>query len=231
MCHCEDNPWQDIALAALEAHLTIPHVKGYLCQSRHQQDWYDLSYPFFVERFKETRSSYYEEHAWIERKAYVFAWIAKIPHGGELNPKTIMQLYPLEKEYCDKKLVELTPKELKAFPLERFLKLADQLLTDGGHWISTLSTSSKLLHFMCPSLFPIFDKTICRTVFAQENPSFGKYEGYICALRKYLKQSENEELAEYLKVKAKERNISVLRLIDLTLYRQEQTEFNHKESN
>ncbi|TGE31600.1 DUF6308 family protein [Desulfosporosinus sp. Sb-LF] len=218
MGDCDDNPWRDIALASLENNLTIPIVKAYLTRSSERLDWYDQSYPYFVQRFQETRRSYFEKDTWIERKAYVFAWIAKIPHGGELSPKLTFEIYKLESEFFEKKIFELSGKALKAVPLEQFLKLADKFLNDGGHWNSTLASSSKLLHFMCPSLIPIFDKTICRVLYGQDNLSFGKYEGYICALREYLRQSENEELLEYLKVKGKERHSSVLRLVDLTLY-------------
>lgn len=218
MCHYEDNSWLDLALSALESNLTIPAVKAYLNRSLQNEDWYDQSYPFFVERFQETRRCYFEENSWIERKAYVFAWITKIPHGGKFNLNTTLELYKLEKEYCEKKLYELSSKELAGIPLDYLLKLAYRVLNDGGHWISTLATSTKLLHYMCPALFPIFDKKICRVLYSQENPSYGKFKGYISALYQYLNQTENEELIEYLKVKSNIRKVSVLRLVDLTLY-------------
>jgi hypothetical protein len=65
--------------------------------------WYSKSYPVFLQRFAETRSSNDTEAAWIERTAIVFSWIARIP-VVRLDEQAIHSLAELERLFASSTL-------------------------------------------------------------------------------------------------------------------------------
>lgn len=58
--------------------------------------------------------------------------------------------------------------------IKTFLEYADRITNISGRWEGILSTTTKLLHFMCPQLFPIFDEKISKIVFGNKQ-TYARY--------------------------------------------------------
>lgn len=69
------------------------------------------------------------------------------------------------------------------------LSLANAVLHDEGSTNDHVSSSSKLLHFSSPGLFPILDHNICRLLFRSENLTARHYHAYVCLIHDQLAQS------------------------------------------
>jgi hypothetical protein len=52
-----------------------------------------------------------------------------------------------------------------------------------------LSSTTKLLHFMLPNLFPIFDTKVCKQLFGTTHQTYEKYHAYVFELQQFLEQS------------------------------------------
>lgn len=228
----EQKLFQKLTIANIEKALEILNSKKKQKFVKGDKNyWYFLSYPVILRRFSETKDIDLHEK-WVERIALIFSWIPGIPYGG-FNEEAIRKLFLLEQNYYDVKLestsvtkyedsVKKKQGELtfridgkpKMETLDIYIKAADGLLNFGGRWNFTLATTTKLLHFMCPSLFPIYDSNINAIIFGGQ-PSYSKYYGYIFALQRYLQKSETRPILEEL---ARRECVSLVRLVDLILF-------------
>jgi len=68
--------------------------------------WYNKSYPVFLRRFAETLTDNLDESTWVERTAYVFSWIPRIP-VVRLNKEAIHGLADLENMFHSSKLWDI----------------------------------------------------------------------------------------------------------------------------
>lgn len=75
------------------------------------------------------------------------------------------------------------------YTINNLVEAADQILNSGGRWNYTIPTTSKLLHFMCPALFPIYDSNINKMMFGGQ-VNCEKYHAYIFGLQQFLNDTE-----------------------------------------
>lgn len=238
----ETNPYEHAAqsLKRLLTHDKFKYSLQVLQQSHptSQNDrgfWYSKSYPVILHRFKETRAFNNSEEAWIERAALVFAWVARIP-ALRLDRKSMFQLADLENVFHASKLWEVGTESylgglndpiigihhgerifgaafgIPPVLIKQFVQLANAIINYGDQRLN-FATTTKMLHFMLPELFPIFDKQICKAVFGSDRiEDYYKYHAYIFALQDYL---NDEAAAEPLFQYARQYNLSPLRIVDL----------------
>jgi hypothetical protein len=204
-----------------------------VCNSKDKTYWYSISYPVILNRFEQTRGSTALE-AWIERVGLISSWISSIP-APKLNGHAIEDLVYLENKFYKLKLEEVRVEsylgdigtihhgemifeadgERPPVLIKNFLQMADQIVNLEGRWDSTFPTTTKLLHFMCPHLFPIFDKNINNIIYDGGTLTYPKYHCYVFSLREYLQTTDNIDL---LKKLAKEEQVSLIRLVDIILF-------------
>lgn len=199
--------------------------------------WYSRSYPVFLKRFTESRVNNKSESAWIERTAYVFSWIPRIP-VVRLDEKAIRALADLENTFYSSKLWEIGTEAYlggvndplrgmhhgerifgtglgNPVLINDFVQLANSILNYGEVRFN-FPTTTKLLHFMFPDLFPIFDSNVCQALYGNDRvEDYNKYHAYIFSLQNFL---ENEPVAEAIFRAAQETKLPVLRVVDLVLF-------------
>lgn len=97
------------------------------------------------------------------------------------------------------------------FPIlvRTFLELADRMLHENGHWEYTLPETTRLLHYMCPGLFPIWTPAIGRLLYGTDQPGYHKYHGYVFALRDFFHDSL---VGQQLVQRAYERGVTPVQL-------------------
>ncbi|GAX90041.1 hypothetical protein [Effusibacillus lacus] len=200
--------------------------------------WYNKSYPYFIQRFEETRPVNQLETVWIERASYVYSWIARIP-VTKLDHRAIRELAALEHLFAGCTLQEvgtesylggLGDPKMAAHHGERifgtgngrppvlihqFVELANEIINYGSGRYN-FPTTTKLLHFMFPGLFPIFDSNVCRVLYGNEYiEDYIKYHAYVFALQDYL---SGGKYSREILVEAERANLPPLRLVDLVLF-------------
>jgi len=209
--------------------------------SNERMRWYLCSYPVFARLFSQSQQPISVE-AWIQRVACVFSWIARIPTPS-LDESVIRTLDEIESRYKNEKLwsTDIPPLVLRRdkdqdnllyterngdnsanarIELERILKPANTLLNGSGHWDKNLATTTKLLHFMSPNLFPIMDKRIANILEIGKMPNLNNYSCYFLSLRAFLVESKN---ALTWLVSTGENPLRIIDLIMLTKFGEEQT--------
>lgn len=198
--------------------------------------WYKQSYKRFIKRFNETRGEV-EIGAWVERIALVYSWLPKIPLNSfaldtnklQLN---IDRLTELESIFYDAKLVtigrtvylgsmyhgETILSSYKGYydvAIREFLYPAGYILNQKPNLDTQLSSSTKLLHFMCPSLFPIFDTKVCKRLFGTTRQTYARYHMYVFELQQFLQETE---VGAYIRDVADKMDTSPLYIIDLVIF-------------
>jgi hypothetical protein len=196
--------------------------------------WYSVSYPIFLKRYEETRGSS-DINIWAERVALLSSWLPTIPNPA-LNEKAIDEMVFLESIFHHARLEEVgvesylgdmntvhhgemifDTNDCPPVLLKTFLENADRITNLNERWKHTIPTTTKLLHFMCPHLFPIFDNKVSSVLFGKK-PDYGRYHSYIFALRELLQKGSEFELLREI---AKEKNVSVIRVVDIVLFNQQ----------
>lgn len=199
-----------------------------------RRKWYRASYPRFLEVFQRTAHTA-DPQAWVERIACVFSWIGSIP-TPRLEPEFLEALVDLERRFSTATLWEIgiardkterggasevhasdvllhEPEGSKnAVPFSDFLRPANKLLNGSDRWEQTTSTSSKLMHFMFPSLFPILDGNVATRLGLGTPPNANGYCVYLMGLRELLQ--ENTGILE----RCRAQNRHPLRVIDQILF-------------
>ncbi|CAM5734250.1 hypothetical protein SAFG77S_11599 [Streptomyces afghaniensis] len=211
--------------------------------------WYKYSYSPFVKRFNETRGTSGVD-VWTERVALVYSWLPKIPRSSFATDlreiqEIINKLTEIERYFYNAELLSIERTAYQgeyqgetAFSscngyydmgLRDFLIPAGKLLHDTVRLDTQLSSTTKLLHFMCPNLFPIFDTKVCKQIYGPSaNQTYSKYHSYVFGLKEFL---ENSEIVFTLKHHAEKMNVSVLYIVDLVLFNYaEKFPFEKKES-
>lgn len=202
--------------------------------------WYNKSYIEFLRRFAETKSNNDKESVWIERTAYVYSWIAKIP-VARLDKQAIKNMAELENCFSSSKLWEIGNASylgglndpiraihhgekifgdhMPPVVIKDFLKDANSILNYGNSNLN-LPTSTKLLHFLFPDLFPIFDSKVCKTLYGNgTSTNYIKYHAYVFALQDFLKKPEAQELFKLVE----KTELPILRVIDIVLFQDDIT--------
>ncbi|MEK5645853.1 hypothetical protein BK138_32225 [Paenibacillus rhizosphaerae] len=246
------NPY-DQALASLKEILTHDRISNshifYDQKTPKDKDdrgyWYSKSYPVFLKRFTETRSNNHDLSAWVERTAYVFSWIPRIP-VVRLDENSIRALAELEGIFQSCRLWEIGTESYLGglndpingihhgerifgtgfgrppLLIKELIQLANSVLNFGENRLN-LPTTTKLLHFMFPELLPIFDKNVCKALYGNSLvEDYYKYHAYIFSLQDYL---ENEPEAQVIFDIARSTKMPVLRIVDQLLFQQGINEF------
>jgi len=220
----------------LEELLTSEVIEERITIFKGDSYWYKHSYRVFTERFATTRGKSTLE-AWIERTALIYSWLPRIPlQSFHLKPaelqETIKKLTELESHFWEAELStigktaylgneyhgESISPSYKGFydvGIREFLELGSQLLHGKVNLDTQLSSTTKLLHFMCPQLFPIFDMKICNRIFSSNYQTYTRYTQYVFSLQKYLEEGTEAHL---IKKYGNELGVSALYIIDLILF-------------
>lgn len=144
-----------------------------------------------IDRLSELESIFYDaELSTIGRTAY----LGSLYHG-----ETIFSSY---KGYYDTAIRE-------------FLVPAGYVIHKEPNLNTQLSSITKLLHFMCPYLFPIFDTKVCKQLFDTTRQTYERYLMYVFGLQQFLQQSE---IGQYIKSLANKMDLSPLYIIDLVIF-------------
>ncbi len=198
--------------------------------------WYKQSYRQFIKRFRETRGET-DIGIWAERLALVYSWLPKIPLKSfalddDMLQVNIDRLSELESTFYD---VELSTIRRTAYlgslyhgetifssykgyydtAIREFLVPAGYVIHKEPNLNTQLSSITKLLHFMCPYLFPIFDTKVCKQLFDTTRQTYERYLMYIFGLQQFLQQSE---IGQYIKSLANKMDLSPLYIIDLVIF-------------
>lgn len=205
--------------------------------STHYQDkshWYAISYPVIVSFFEETRFEQTESD-WIKRLSMIGSWLPTIINPT-LSAEAIDDLKWLEEHFHHVKLEEIgeesylgnvgtndhgqrifsTINNLPPVLIKDFVKATHRITSTTDYFDGNLSTTTKILHFMHPHLFPIYDLKIHNLLFKGKQ-SYGKYHTYIFALRQWL-EDHKESILLVLKEIAAQHEVSVIRFVDYTLF-------------
>jgi hypothetical protein len=196
--------------------------------------WYQLSYPSIIQHFQKTKGDL-SIPSNVLRISCVSSWIPAVLKSN-IEIETLKRISYFEDLYKNSKLWEIgtesylggiykpglekyhgmrifaVQSDNSPYLLKDYLEPVARLLNSSDRWQTTISTSSKYLHFMLPNLFPIFDKTLCNRLFRKEAIDDVTYSVYIFALQDVL--VKKKFILEY----AAERNISPLRVIDNILF-------------
>lgn len=202
--------------------------------------WYSKSYPVFLRRFAETRTNNLDESAWVERTAYVFSWIPRIP-VVRMDMEAIGGLAYLENLFHSSKLWDIGTESYlgglndpimgihhgeRIFGtgfgrppvlIKQFVQLANSVLNYGDTRLN-FPTTTKLLHFIFPDLFPILDSNVCKALYGNDRvEDYSKYHAYMFALQDFL---EYEPEAGALFRVAQDAKLPLLRIVDLVLFQE-----------
>ncbi|MBO2945775.1 hypothetical protein JJQ72_17490 [Paenibacillus sp. F411] len=200
---------------------------------RDKSQWYETTYPITLKRYEDTRNSALIE-SWAERISWVFSWVAAIPAGG-FDTGAMEQMSRLEAHYFDVRLENIdiesfmgdiyssnhgetmfvSPLGADPTPIKIFVILADKIIHVNERWNNTLSTTTKLLHFTFPGLFPIYDEKIHNILFIGKTQNYRHYHAYLIALHQFLRTSP---LVSMLKKYAEDKNVTLVRLIEMVLF-------------
>lgn len=207
----------------------ITHSNTYQDKSH----WYTISYPVIVKLFEETR---YEqtESDWIKRLAMIGSWLPTIINPN-LSAEAIDDLQWLEEHFHLVELEEVGVEsylgnvgtvdhgqrifstiQLPPVLINDFVKATHRITSTTDNFDSNLSTTTKILHFMHPHLFPIYDMKIHNQLFKGKQ-SYSKYHIYIFALREWL-EDHKESILPLLQEIAARHEVSVIRVVDHTLF-------------
>ncbi|WP_156289575.1 hypothetical protein [Oceanobacillus salinisoli] len=187
-------------------------------------EWQRLSYPVITKQF-ENLAGKHSKKAWVKRLAYTYSWHPQTP--SSVTPTPMKENFStLEKKFFNAslrkvKLMETEEDEKlirykkKLHELSEFIVPIGSLIYGKEEIDYQLSSVSKVLHFMFPNLFPLFDRKACETVFGSNYQSYSRYFRYISAFRTYLQEGEN---AEYVIKQAEKEGLSPLYVMELALY-------------
>ncbi|WP_077622359.1 hypothetical protein [Sediminibacillus massiliensis] len=194
---------------------------------RDRTSWYHESYPLIIATFNNTRGQQ-QKGRWVARLALTSSWVPTIPTPA-LEEQAMTELSRLEMKYFNRKLEEINvgeQEEEKYFDignaepimLKVFLQLADRIVNGGGNWDRSISSTTKVLHFMCPGLFPMFDGNINQIIYGNKSFNYPKYHGYVFALREFLQTSSQTGKIKKL---AEKEQLSLIRMTDILLFHME----------
>lgn len=196
--------------------------------------WYKL----FLEKFQATRGSNHVD-TWIERVALMYSTLPTIPpRVFSSNDKELQEqmniLTELESYYFEAQLETIGKTSYLGsdpdfhreiiFPsyngsldssIRHFLYPAGKIIHQDPNFDSQLSSTTKLLHFMCPNLFPIFDRKVCKKLFGSEYQSYKRYHQYVFLLQSFLQETYE---GRYICEQASKMSVSPLYIVDLVLF-------------
>lgn len=196
--------------------------------------WYAISYPVIVKLYEETRFKQTETD-WIKRLAMVGSWLPTIINPS-LSTEVIEDLEWLEGHFHHVKLEEIgeesylgnvgtddhgqrifsTLNNLPPVLIKDFVKATNRITSTRDCFDGNLSTTTKILHFMHPHLFPIYDMKIHKLLF-DGTQTYSRYHTYIFALRQWL-EDHKESTLPLLQEIAAQHEVSVIRVVDHTFF-------------
>ncbi|WP_066320492.1 hypothetical protein [Bacillus sp. FJAT-29814] len=227
---------KDQVFFKLDELMTRKVIKAQISRFDNSPYWYKVSYKPFIGKFDETRGNSSID-AWAERVACIYSWLPKIPLKSfklEQNflQETLNILTELESIYYDAELETIGTTSYHGykyhgetiFPsykgyydtsIREFLQPSGFLLHQEPNLDTQLSSTTKLLHFMCPNLFPIFDTKVCKQLFNTTRKTFERYHAYVFGLQKFLQEGES---APYINTIANQMDLSPLYIIDFVIF-------------
>lgn len=216
--------------------VTNEEIDNQIGRLNNESYWYKQSYSQFLKRYKETRGET-NIGVWAERVALVYSWLPKIPLNSFAIDTDLLQVYidrlsELESTFYDAELatIERTAylgssyhgetifssyKGYYDVALREFLTPAGYIIHKEPNLDTQLSSTTKLLHFMCPSLFPIFDTKVCKQLFGTTRQTYERYHMYVFCLQQFLQETK---VGSYILSLAKEMDLSPLYIIDLVIF-------------
>ncbi|WP_374722892.1 hypothetical protein [Peribacillus tepidiphilus] len=230
---------REAILLRLEEILTYEAIDNQISSLNKDSYWYNQSYRQFIKRFKETRGEA-TIGVWAERVALVYSWLPKIPlKSFALDTDTLQgnidRLSELESIFYDAELStigrtaylgslyhgETIFSSYKGYydtAIREFLIPAGFLIHKQPNLDTQLSSITKLLHFMCPYLFPIFDTKVCKQLFDATRQTYERYHMYVFGLQEFLQRSD---VGAYVLSIADKMDLSPLYIIDLVIFNAE----------
>lgn len=190
--------------------------------------WYQDTYEFILRSFSDQGNS---PDKWILRKSLVFTWIMGVPSSG-LDGERASKMDAHEAKLSGLTLggpgLSITEERLSHPSVEIDLR---NLLADGSAFLNspdrgaeTVATTSKLLHFMNPALFPLLDSQVKKTLKkngaedAPPNERFTEYIDYMAAMNLFIR-THSDVLASRNDGCTLSEWVTPVRLIDLCLFR------------
>jgi hypothetical protein len=166
----------------------------------------------------------------------VYSWLPKIPLKSfaledDMLQVNINKLSELESIFYEAKLSTIgrttylgslysgetifsSYKEYYDIAIREFLVPAGYVIHKEPNLNTQLSSITKLLHFMCPHLFPIFDTKVCKQLFGTTRQTYERYHIYVFGLQQFLQQSE---VGSYILSLAEKMELSPLYIVDLVI--------------
>ncbi|WP_010647994.1 hypothetical protein [Oceanobacillus massiliensis] len=213
--------------AKIDRHLTKEVIDAAL-NGEQANKWQQVSYPVIINYFANAAGKH-SKKSWVKRIAFTYSWLQSIPRHAKPN-EIDKNFIELEKDFQHVKLKKIKFIETendkiigfkkKQHSLNEFLLPISALIFDKENLDTQLPALVKLLHFMFPELFPMFDRNASNRIFGSSFQSISRYYSYMEGLKTYLNDGTN---AAYLVKKAKERSLSPLYLIELAICTDSQT--------
>ncbi|WP_456276766.1 hypothetical protein [Bacillus sp. AK128] len=226
-----------VVLNKLNEILTYDVIEKQIETLQNSNYWYKNSYRPIVKRFNETRGAS-DIDVWAERVALVYSWLPKIPRSSFASDLTEIQeiiniLTEIEQNFYDAELSSIDRTAYQGYEyqgetafctyngyydmgLRDFLIPAGKLLHGTERLDTQLSSTTKLLHFMCPNLFPIFDTKVCKQIYGPTSKqTYSKYHAYVFGLKEFF---ENNEVGLQLNRFSEKMKVPALYIVDLVLF-------------
>lgn len=146
----------------------------------------------------------------------VFSWIPRHSKPGNPDQTDFAPLWTKVAELLADLDSETISAPCSQNVLEGLLRIAHRILNTSSS--VRVSSSSKLLHFMCPERLPILDAKVygeIKTMKASTNLAMKDFVDYTMALGKLL---EDPKFAAKLEPHAREASVSLIRMIDVLLF-------------
>ncbi|MEH7388026.1 hypothetical protein V7147_21905 [Bacillus sp. JJ1521] len=215
--------------------LTYAEIEKQIEILQNSNYWYKYSYRPLIKRFNETRGAS-DIDVWTERVALVYSWLPRIPWSSFASElvgiqEIINKLTEIERYFYDAELSSIERTTYQGFEyqgeasfysykgyydmgLRDFLIPTGRLLHGLERLDTQLSSTTKLLHFMCPNLFP--NSKVCKQVFGSTpKQTYSKYHAYVFGLKEFF---ENNEVVSQINCLSEKMEVSALYIVDLVLF-------------
>ena len=238
---------RNILLAKIVAY-NLGDIDVYLDNNAQQERvqlnrWYNQSYPVFIKNarsFVECNDIITIKELLINLVTNTMSWIARIPRASVHDMELVTRIHELSRNVSSQTYNTCTIDTYNTtndiylrydnnvnININEFARLINSLI-NGNDNFNNFPTVTKLMHFINPNIFPIFDKHVRNVLLGHKNaPPTGKqYINYMHALHNLFNSPTYSALLTSLttEVNTSLRNagcfsdLSTLRIIDLMLF-------------
>ena len=207
--------------------------------------WYHQSYPVFIRNAKcfiESDNSNQKKELLTNLITNTMSWIAGIPKSSIHNNELVERVHAISRivsrqsyKTCNISITNNdNPEEIflcceddTEININEYVRLINTLINSNDKFYN-FPTVTKLMHFINPNVFPIFDTNVKNVLFGESKalPTGAQFICYIQALRNLLKdpiyglslRSLTDEVNASLCTAGHYNNLSTLRVIDLILF-------------